>query len=144
MIADLFNYGALPALERLVQFSGARHHVLTDAIANLSTPYYKPRDLDPRSFQTTLREAIDQRRNTARPEDGPLTIHDTREIRFHPDRIDARPRQTNRNILFHDQNNRDVERTMQQLAENTMAHRTGIEFLRNEFAMIRTAIRGAV
>jgi len=34
------------------------------------------------------------------------------------------------NVLFHDENNRDLERTMQHLAENTMAHNVTIEMIR--------------
>ena len=48
---------------------------------------------------------------------------------------------TNENILFHDQNNRDLERTMQKLAENTLSHNMGIELLKNQFDLLKTAIR---
>jgi flagellar basal body rod protein FlgB len=102
MIQGMLNSGAIPALQRLVQFTGARHKVLTNNIANLSTPYFKPADLDTKAFQ---------------------------------------PSATNDNILFHDQNNRDLERTMQRLAENTLTHNAAIELLRSEFDMMRTAIR---
>ena len=40
MIKGMFDSGALPALERLAQFTEARHRVLTNNIANLSNPYY--------------------------------------------------------------------------------------------------------
>ena len=72
MIAGMFDNGAMPVLERVVQFTQARHRVLTDNIANLSTPYFKPRELSPESFQATLRDAIDQRRTRANPIAGPL------------------------------------------------------------------------
>jgi flagellar basal body rod protein FlgB len=49
--------------------------------------------------------------------------------------------QTNEGILFHDENNRDLERTMQHLAENTLAHNTAIELIRNQFQMLQVAIR---
>ncbi len=38
----------------------------------------------------------------------------------------------------------DVERTMQHLAENTMAHNAGIQILKNQFDLLKTAIRGRV
>ena len=72
---------------------------------------------------------------------GPLHARDTDELRFQPDRIDAQSRPTHDGILFHDQNNRDLERTMQHLAENTLTHNTAIEMLRNEYAMLAMAIR---
>ena len=145
MIKGMFEYGALPALERLVQFTGVRHKVLTDDIANISTPYFKPRDLDPEAFQTSLRRAIDSRRGSGiNPVAGELQVDDTRQLRFQLGRIDARPEETNTGILFHDQNNRDLERLMQHLAENTITHGAGIDLIRNELGMLRVAISGRV
>ena len=62
MIADLLETGSIPVLERLVQFTGARHRLITNNIANLSTPYYRPQDLDPDSFQVALGDASAHRR----------------------------------------------------------------------------------
>lgn len=141
MVAGLFDNGAMPVLERVAQFTQQRHRALTHNIANLSTPFYHPRDLDPESFQATLRDAVDRRRAGANPVAGPLRPRDTAELRFQNDRLDAQPRPTHEGILFHDQNNRDLERTMQHLAENTLTHNTAIELLRNEYAMLALAIR---
>ncbi len=141
MITGLFDNGAMPALERMVQFTGRRHDVLTHNIANLSTPYFKPADLDSASFQKALGDAIDRRRQRPNPTDGPLLLRNTRELEFHDGGIAARPQRANDGILFHDRNNRDLERTMQHLAENTMVHNAGIEMIRNQFDMLRTAIR---
>lgn len=140
MMQDMFNSGAMPALERLVQFTGQRHRVLTNNIANLSTPYFKPADLDPRKFQSALADAMDRRRLSGNP-GGSLEPSDTDDVTFLPDRIEATPRPANDGVLFHDQNNRDLERTMQKLAENTLAHNAGLELMRNQFEMLRLAIR---
>jgi flagellar basal-body rod protein FlgB len=50
------------------------------------------------------------------------------------------PRTPSRNILFHDRNNRDLERTMQALAENTGAFRVSIDLLRSRYQAIHAAI----
>lgn len=141
MIAGLFNSGAMPVLERMAQFTRARHGVLTDNIANLSTPHYRARDLSVEKFQRQLRKAIDARRATATPTGGPLKLQDTLAFRFGPDRLDARPETLDENILFHDRNNRDLERTMQDLAENTLAFSATMQLLRNEMDLLQTAIR---
>ena len=147
MIEGLFDNGALPVLERMVQFTERRHHVLANNIANLSNPYFKSADLDPGSFQGALREAIDDRRRhhggggAPGGTNGPLELHDTDELRFTPDGIEAQPRELNETILFHDQSNVDLERTMQRLAENTLAHNVSIELVRNQFALLEMAIR---
>lgn len=144
MIAGMFDNGALPVLERLVQFTGRRHEVLTDNIANLSTPYFKPRDLDPREFHAALGDAIDRRRQRMNPVDGPLDLRDTRSMAFRSSGIDTRPSQMHEGVLFHDENNRDLERTMQKLAENTIAHNAAIEMVRNQFQMLLIAVRERV
>ena len=141
LIAGMFDSGALPVAERLVAFTGRRHQVLTDNIANLSTPYFKPRDVDPKSFQAALSEAVDRRRGTISPTRGPLQLEDTQQLKFTRNGVELRSEAANDNILFHDQNNRDLERTMQNLAENTMANQLGVELVRNQFDMIRLAIR---
>ncbi|MEX0655186.1 MAG: hypothetical protein WD534_13120 [Phycisphaeraceae bacterium] len=141
MIEGLFDRGAMQAAERLVQFTGERHRLLTHNIANLSTPNFRPRDLDPAEFHASMQDALRRRRETAMPNAGRLEMRDTRNMTFRRDGIDARPQPTNRNILFHDRNNRDLERTMQDLAENTLAHNVGMELLKNQFDMLKMAIR---
>ncbi len=144
MIAGMFDHGALPVLERVTQFTEERHRVLGDNVANLSTPYYKPRDLNTGSFQAVLRDAIDQRRTRPNPTAGPLNVNNTRQLRFGKDGLETEPQPSHEGILFHDQNNRDLERTMQHLAENTLAHNMAIEMIRNQFSIMLTAIRERV
>lgn len=125
MIAGMFEGGALPVLEKVVQFTASRQRLLAHNIANLSTPGFVPTDMDPESFQAALADAIDQRRSSGEP----LQVS-----------VPA-PEALNQNILFHDQNNRDLERTMAALAENAMTHNAALEMIRNEFEMLRLAIR---
>lgn len=141
MINRLTNSGAMPALERLLQFTQARQTVMADNIANLSTPYFKPRDLSPESFQKALGEALDRRRTRPNPVAGPMEMRDTRQLDFHRGGVTVKAQPLNENILFHDENNRDLDRMMQRLAENTMVHNTAIELMRSELALLETAIR---
>ncbi|MEM1208691.1 MAG: hypothetical protein AAF586_04535 [Planctomycetota bacterium] len=141
MIAGLLDSGAMPTLERVVQFTGARHGRLTADIANLSTPYFKPTDLDVAGFQAALGEAVDKRRRQPNPTRGRLDLNDTRDLDFKPGRLEVKPEAMNSNILFHDRNNRDLERIMQRLAENTMTHNAAVDLLKNQFDMLKLAIR---
>lgn len=140
-IKGMLDGGALPVLERFTQFTAERHKVLTHNIANISTPFFKPRDLSVDNFQATLADAVDKRRQQVNPTGGPLRPGNTQQVTFGQDGMHVRPEETNENILFHDQNNRDLERTMQKLAENTLSHNMGIELLKNQFDLLRTAIR---
>lgn len=142
MIAGLFDNGSMQVLERMAQFTESRQKVLAHNVANLSTPYFKPRDVDPKGFQHELGRAIDRRRRTATPTAGKLTLRNTRSVRVEDDRLQLRPDGSNRNILFHDQNNRDLEREMQSLAENGMAFQVATDFLRSRYGILEMAIRG--
>ena len=144
MIEGLTSSGAIPVLERTVQFTGARHRVLTHNIANISTPNFKPKSLDPDQFRAQLREAVSRRRDNPPARGEPLELRDTRQIEFRKDGIDANPGPANENIMFHDRNNRNLERQMQALAENPLTHRRSITMLKNEFDMLNTAIRERV
>ena len=144
MIGDVFNHGSMQTLERLVQFTGQRHSLIANNIANLSTPYFRPADLSVDQFQRQLRRAVDRRRDGVRPHDGELELQDSREVRFRGDGIDVDPQPLDENVLFHDRNNRDLERIMQDLAENTLTHNTGLQLLKSEFDLLRTAIRERV
>jgi flagellar basal-body rod protein FlgB len=147
MIGAMFDGGSMPALERLVQFTSARHRVLAHDIANVATPKFEPADLSVSDFQSSLRDAIDARRQGggkgpgAAAGAGPLEMRDTRQLSVRPDGLDAAADPAHEGILFHDQNNRDLERIMQHLAENTLAHNTGVELLRSELSLLHTAIR---
>ena len=140
MIEGLFNSGSMPVLERMVQFTAQRHQVIVDSIANLSTPNYRPVDLDTAGFREVLADAIDERRNRSGGPNGDLKLKDTQQIKFLSDRIDVRTDPRDQNILFHDRNNRSLEHIMQDLAENAMAHNAALEMLRNQFQMLETAI----
>ena len=144
MIQGMFDGGALPVLSRVIQFTVARHRVLAHDIANLSTPHFEPLDLDPKRFGAALADALDRRRRGPGSAGGPLEIRRTNELEFGPETLEVRPQPARHNILFHDRNNRDLERTMQHLVENTFAHNLAVEFIRSEVELLRTAIRERV
>lgn len=144
MIKGMFTYGSMPVLERMVQFTGARQELIAHNIANLSTPYFKPTDLDPAQFQSQLRDAMDRRSRKPNGMRRSLELGNSDQVRMSQGQMQFRPQSKDENILFHDQNNRDVERTMQDLVENALAHRTSVELLKSQFDLLRTAIRERV
>lgn len=141
MIRGLTDGGSIPVLERVAQFTAARQELLAHNVANLDTPYFKPQDLDPEAFQSQLADAVDRRRRGPRPMSGTIELKDTRELSWNGDRLSARPTFRHENILFHDRNNRDLERIMQDVAENALAHTASLELLKGQYALLRTAIR---
>ena len=124
MIDGVTNADAIPVLERLVQFAGRRHRLIVHNIANLDTPGYRPVDLSVGDFQKQLAEAVDERRAGRKPAP-----------------IELQPEPKAANILFHDGNDRDLERTMQDLVENFLTFRVANELMRSRFDLINAAIR---
>ncbi len=138
MILDVTNTGAIPVLERLVQFAGQRHRLIVNNIANFDTPGFRPADVSVEAFQENLAEAVEARR--ARDPDGALRPADTDEVEFLSDGVILHPQPIGDNILFHDGNDRDLERTMQDLVENFYVFRTAAELLRGRLDIINSAI----
>jgi flagellar basal-body rod protein FlgB len=141
MIHDLTNSESIPILERVMQFTGQRQRIIANNVANLSTPGFRPVDVSVEDFQAQLADAVEDRRTNSNGGTAELSIESTREVAFHEDGMTLRPSPTGDNLLFHDQNDRDVERIMQDLVENFMAFRTAAQFLRSRFDLISTAIR---
>jgi flagellar basal-body rod protein FlgB len=147
MIDGLTNAGAIPALERLMEFAARRHEVLADNIANLSTPDYRARDVSVRDFQDQLGAAIDRRRAENGGTSGELRLADSQQVRFSHDaggrlgRMVLEPDLAGEGGLFHDGGERDLERAMQGLVENFMAFRTAAQFMRKQFETLQVAIR---
>jgi len=133
MIDGVSNADAIPVLERMIQFAGRRHALITNNIANLSTPGFRPMDLDVHAFQSALADAVDRRREAhgnagGELDPGPRPSAPTAEA-------------LGENILFHDANDRDLERIMQDLVENASTFRLAADLLRTRFELINTAIR---
>lgn len=138
----VLNSGGIDVLERVVQFTVQRQRLVANNIANLTTPGFRPTDIDPKSFQQALADAVNRRRGSHHGRWQQLRPRDTRHVAFGRNGISVKPRPVEHNIMFHDGNDRDLERTMQDLVENVMVHRQAVELLRSRFALIEKAIRG--
>lgn len=140
-IDEVTNHGAIPALEAAMRFSAQRHRVIVHNIANLSTPDFVPMDVSVPAFQSQLQEAVDRRREATGGQHGGLELRETREVGVGPGgRLELRPATPSGNVLFRDRNNRDVERTLQDLVENATMFRVASDLLRSRLAILRVAI----
>jgi flagellar basal-body rod protein FlgB len=138
---DISTAGPAPVLERMIRFAGARQRLLSHNIANIDTPNFIPFDVSPRDFQQHLRDAVRERRESGRGESGELQVKDTDEVSEGSDgALTLTPRTPSGNILYHDRNNRDLERMMQALSENQMAFKAAADLLKHHNDLLRTAI----
>jgi flagellar basal-body rod protein FlgB len=138
MVDGFLGNSALPALERSLQFMSARQRLLATNLANAETPGFRPVDVDPRAFQGALREALDEGRLDGQ---GRLAFDDSAPVSFAGGDVELKPEVLADNILFHDGNDRSLERLMQRMTENVYAFRAASQLMRNQFELINTAIR---
>lgn len=140
LIGELTNAGAIPSLELMVRYSGARQRMIAHNIANLSTPDFRQLDVSPQDFQRALGRAIDARRQTT-GEEGALNFQGTNQVKMDAQgNMTLTPGTPSGNILFHDRNNRDIEGLMSQQAENAAVFRTSVELLRTRYGILQAAI----
>ncbi|MBL0927997.1 MAG: hypothetical protein IBJ11_10160 [Phycisphaerales bacterium] len=141
IIDQVTNIDAGPALRAMIQFAGQRQRLIAHNIANISTPGFRPVDVDPKEFQRALGEAIDRRRERFGGMRGELEIRNA-QIQYDPAQgLRLRPKVRGDNVMFHDRNDRDLERLMQANAENAAAYRLAVDLLRNRTDQVMAAIR---
>lgn len=143
-LESLFNRGSVPALERMMAFTEERHQVLANNVSNFDTVDYKIKDLSLPKFQEALREAVDKR--DRRGSAAKLEVEPSRQVRWNRDgHLQVRPSEIeNSNILFHDKNNRFVEKQMSEMAKNSSQHNAMSEMLRQQYEVLSMAIRGRI
>ncbi len=141
-VSGVTSSGALPALEMVIRFAGQRQRLIANNVANFETPNYQPKDVSPAQFQRVLGEAIDARRaGSGRGMRGELDWQETRELKKgERGGLKLEPRTASGNILFHDRNNRDIERTMQAMVENVGVFRMATELYRSQVGLLQSAI----
>lgn len=98
-------------------------------------------DVSVDAFRAQLRSAVETRREQRPNGSGPLPVDSTDEVTFSKDGVRLEPAPIGDNILFHDRNDRDLERTMQDLTENFMVYRQAMDLLRNRYQLLNQAIR---
>lgn len=145
-IRELATSDAMPALEATIRFTARRQAFLTNNVANADTPNFRPRDVAPGEFQRVLGDAVDKRRQQFGGHRGSLEFRSSENIRPSRTRLgepsfDLRPSAQGRNILFHDRNDSDIERMMQDLVENTNVHGMAVELHRGRSELLNIAIR---
>lgn len=141
IIQELSNAGAAPSLEMMLRFAGQRQQILAHNIANIDTPNFQGRDVDPKEFQRVLGEAIDKRREKTGGAFGALEIKPTRQIETDMSgNLKLNPGTPTDGVLFHDRNQRDLERMMQDLVENASMYRVAADLLRQQRGQVLGAI----
>ena len=141
-IEGLLNRGVLPVLQQVLSFTEARHEVLANNVSNFDTVGYKAKDLPTDEFFGQLTNAVEQRKQ--RGAGAELQMKATSHLRWdrqgtlHAEAVEIE----DNNILFHDQNNRFVEKQLSQMSQNALLHNVTVEMLRVKYNGLTTAIQG--
>jgi len=124
-----------------MRFSGQRQAILAHNVANIDTPGFQSVDVSPRAFQESLRDAIDDRRRRTGGEQGELLWSESREVsRGRGGELRLNPQTASSGVLFHDRGNRDLERLMQDITENTAVFRAASDLMRSQVSSLRDAL----
>ncbi|MBM4108067.1 MAG: hypothetical protein FJ255_04555 [Phycisphaerae bacterium] len=138
MVGGLANSGTVQVLEASLRFAAQRQRLIAHNIANATTPGFEVKEVSVRGFREALGRALDEHRREGGDR---LGLTGSGEVVQHPDgRLEFKPETPRGGIVFHDRNNRDLERLMQDLAENAAAFRVSAELLRTRNDVMRTAI----
>ena len=121
MLGNMFDTSDIRILERVVSFTETRQEVLANNIANIDTPDYKVKDLDVSTFQEHLR-AIREGKSPS-------------EAGLDQEGVDYR-----QHLLFHDRNNRSIEKQMSEMMKNTLWHNVATELLQSRYKLLERAI----
>ncbi|MBX3379197.1 MAG: hypothetical protein KF805_03820 [Phycisphaeraceae bacterium] len=145
MLTDLTNSGAIPTLSAALRFAGERQKLIAHNIANIETPNFLQQNVSVADFRRTLSEAVENRRRQTGGESGPLNFGNSGSIQVGTDgTVTLRPERSTDSsqggVLFHDKNNRDLERLMQDSVENAAFYRMSVDLLRTRFDLIKSAI----
>jgi len=141
LFESLLNRGSLPVLQQVMSFTEARHNVLANNISNMDTVGYKMKDLPAAEFFDSLSEAVERRKSGGAG--ARLEIQPTSNLSWDQNgNLQARPIEVENNIMFHDRNNRFVEKQMSLMAKNAILHNMAAEMLKQQYDQLEMAIRG--
>jgi len=145
MLSEFTHADGIDVLARMRTFARARQEVILHDVANVSTPGFRPVDVDVDGFRASLREAVERRRAERTGRITPLRQRSTRDVRIGPGGdLELRPTPEGAGLLFHDGNDRDIIDLMRDLNENALVFRQSVELLRQRYSMLETAIRERV
>lgn len=134
----MYNATTIPVLEQVVNFTQARHSLLTGNIANFDTPHYKARDISVADFRERLAYAIKRKHETPPgPNHAPYPYKP-------PNRPFGEEWPTDHPILYHDKNNVGMEYQVVEMVKNHLEHNLALNIMKHQMDLLETAIRGQV
>jgi len=127
-IKVLFN-NTFKLLEKYLDIAKERHELITENIANLDTPNYRPRDIN---FKETLKAVMENQY---------IRLFRTKPKHLNMDKeSEVVVEVSEENRFFNNTNGVDIDREMVKLAENNLMYRTGVEILLRKLSILKYTI----
>ncbi|WP_078380901.1 flagellar basal body rod protein FlgB [Sutcliffiella halmapala] len=120
---------SINALEKGIQYAGTKHKVISHNIANVDTPNYKQKVVNP-----TFKEIYNGAMHATRT--------DTRHREFSATSKQAYSINNTSHSFSHNGNNVDIDKEMSDLAENQIYYYTMIDQLNGKFQSLQSVIKG--
>ncbi|WP_223700240.1 flagellar basal body rod protein FlgB [Sutcliffiella deserti] len=120
---------SITALEKGIQYSAAKHKTISQNIANVDTPNYKRKVVNP-NFGQVFNEAMNAKRT------------DARHFEFSGTSKQAFTIDNTAHSYSHNGNNVDIDKEMSELAENQIHYYTMIDQLSGKFQSLQSVIKG--
>jgi len=122
----------IPFLKKVLDLSSLKQKVIAGNIANVSTPAYKPKDID---FEKELKAFLDQTKTSGkRTNPAHLILGQTK---------DRSPEVSNKQIINSSNiNGVDIEKEMGDLSGNELVYKFGTRFMSRTFQLLKLSIKG--
>ena len=128
-------------LELAARFAEERHRILAENVANIDTPDYHTKRLDPEVFQKALAEAFQQ---AAASNEQRLELRGDAQVSTTPSgELEVKPvEQPAENVLFHDGRNASLETLLTDVQQNALDYELATTLLGKRFDGLLQAIKG--
>ena len=130
--------GSISALHKALNIGALQHKVLTSNIANIDTPNYK-------AFEVVMEDALRKNGSSAEAiqlvRTQPQHLAGRHSLSTQPKIKASDPPAFN---LRADGNTVDLEKTMGQLAENTILYRSAAQIIKKKFQALLNSIQGGM
>lgn len=120
---------SIQALEKGIQYSGAKHKAISHNIANVDTPNFKRKEIKP-NFGETYQKALEANKT------------DSRHKEFSGSSNKAFKMDNTSYSYSHNGNNVDIDKEMSDLAENQIYYYTMIDQMSGKFQSLQNVIKG--
>lgn len=137
-LTDILNLPQNQLANQVIGFAAARQQVIANNIANIDTPGYRMRDLDVKKFEKALSRAVDRSRRS-NASFGALELPSMEAL------SDTSGQRTSaaddfRGIVFHDDNDRSIEKLTTAMVENYQKQQQAVNILRSQVRLLRAIV----